>query len=423
MKVQFVILVALLLVLSACEQDDIVTPPIPPTTGFIILNPAPDSLPVSWTLAGPDGYSLSGASVDTVPDLVPGMYTCTWSSFEGWTMPDPADQTASLVAGDTLSFSGTYMEILPPWETWVTVPSGNFIMGASDDEDSAEPRERPQHQVTLTHPFLIQATEVTNAQYLEIALWALDQGLATTTEDGIWDNLDGSTDLLMDFTDHVEGVLWCEIGYFEGSIRPQDIGYGVNPNHPVKMITWAGAAAYCDWLSLRQGLARAYDHSDWSCGNGDLYNADGFRLPTEAEWEYSCRAGTTTAFYSGGITNPWGTPEGDTNEPALNGVAWYPNNSVDWTHPVAQLQPNDWGLYDMHGNLFKWVNGYEYSYSEDPLVDPTGTQVGRYRIIKGGAWTRPSHFHRAAYRYRVVLTDNADYGSPKLSFRPVRTVQ
>ena len=117
---------------------------------------------------------------------------------------------------------------------------------------------------------------------------------------------------------------------------------------------------------------------------------------------------------SGEITDPWGS-----NEPALEAVAWYQGNSVDWTQPVAQLQPNGWGLYDMHGNLFKWVNGFEYAYAADPVSDPVSPMTGGNRVAKGGAWTRPSHYHRVAFRR---LRETLDYRGPKQGFRPVRTV-
>jgi formylglycine-generating enzyme required for sulfatase activity len=419
LKILFIGVMALVAALSACDGDDVVIPPTPPATGTVIVSILPDTLSATRALAGPDGYAYTSAKNDTLHNLAPGTYTCTWSPHEGWIQPTPSTRTASLAAGDTVVFSGTYLEIIPIWDTWVTIPAGNFLMGASDIEETALRNEKPQHQVTLSNSFLMQATEVTNAQYLDMALWALDQGIVTTNEDGIWDNLDGSTDLLMDFTEQIVDVLWCEIEYDNGSLQLVDIGFGMNPNHPAKMMTWAGAAAYCDWKSLREGLVRTYDHSDWSCRDGVLYGAAGYRLPTEAEWEYACRAGTTTPLYSGDIINPLG--DAGSNEPALDGVAWYPDNSVDWTHPVAELQPNDWGLYDMHGNLFKWVHGFEYYYTADAEADPTGSEPGNYRVIKGGTWTRPSHFHRSAYRHLIVASE-VTYGSPKLGFRPVKTV-
>jgi len=412
----------ILTTLSACDSDDGTTPPVTPATGLILLQVQPDTLPATCTLTGPEGYELASTQADTIRDLAPGTYSCIWSDYSGWTKPDPFIQTATLTAGDTVTFIGTYQEIPAIWDTWVTIPAGSFLMGASEAAETSLRNEKPQHQVTISQPFLMQATEVTNAQYLDMAQWALSQNFVTANEDGLWDNMDGSTHLLMDFTDLVEGVFWCEIYFHAEALRLRDIGYGNNPDHPAKMMTWYGAAAYCDWQSMRMGLERAYDHSNWSCGGGSPSNAIGYRMPTEAEWEYACRAGTTTAFYSGDITNPWGTESGDTNEPALDGVAWYSDNSVDWTSAVAQLEPNAWGLYDMHGNLFKWVNGYEYTYGADAVVDPSGSDPSNYRIVRGGPWTRPSHYHRSAFRLRIDATE-LTYGSPKLGFRPVKTIR
>jgi formylglycine-generating enzyme required for sulfatase activity len=410
------VLLAALLV-AACDQDDDPVQPDPPTTGTILVRVIPDTLAAPWTLVDGAGGQTEGAGCDTLPDASPDDYRMFWGEMEGWTRIEPAASDpvpVALAPGDTIAFTAGYEPDVPIWDRWVTIPAGSFFMGATDSEETALRNEKPRHQVTLTRPFLMQATEVTNQQYLQLARWALAEGLATATADGLHDNLDGSSELLMDFSDLLGGEPWCEIEYRNGQLQLRDIGHGLNPDHPVKMVTWYGAVAYCDWLSLAAGLPRAYDHADWSCGGGHPYSAQGYRLPTEAEWEYACRAGATTPFYSGEITDPWGS-----NEPALEAVAWYQGNSVDWTQPVAQLQPNGWGLYDMHGNLFKWVNGFEYAYAADPVSDPVSPMAGGNRVAKGGAWTRPSHYHRVAFRR---LRETLDYRGPKQGFRPVRTV-
>jgi formylglycine-generating enzyme required for sulfatase activity len=284
-------------------------------------------------------------------------------------------------------------------------------MGAPVSEpgsDCAECNEYPRHQVTLTRSFLMQATEVTNQQFIELGNWALAQGYASANEDSVWTNLDGGSTRLLDLK-----ALGSEIILVGQVLRLNDAGFGMNPLHPAKNMTWHGAAAYCDWLSLKEGLTRAYDHADWTCNGGDPYGATGYRLPTEAEWEYACRAGSTTAFANGEITDPYGD-----HDPVLEEIGWYWGNSDEWTMPVAQLLPNAWGLYDMHGSLLKWVQGYWYNYGPDPVTDPVGEGRKLKFVVRGGAWSRPPYYSRSAFR----LDRDLDYVGPKQGFRPVRTL-
>jgi formylglycine-generating enzyme required for sulfatase activity len=178
------------------------------------------------------------------------------------------------------------------------VAPGTFIMGSPLTEPGREPDEldETQHQVTLTHGIYVQTTEVTNQQYMDLAQWAYDHGYATATSAILRDNLDGSTRTLKYL-----GSGSYEITFSAGVFSC------INPTHPVKYVTWYGSVAYCDWLSLLQGLPRAYSHATWKCNGDSPYTAAGYRLPTEAEWEYACRAGSTTAFANGEITYTGGT--------------------------------------------------------------------------------------------------------------------
>ncbi len=134
-----------------------------------------------------------------------------------------------------------------------------------------------------------------------------------------------------------------------------------------------------------------------------------FRLPTEAEWEYACKAGSTTRF-------PWGD---DPEYTKLGEYAWYDANSAQKLHPVGQKKPNAWGLYDMHGNVWEWCSDWYGSYSDMNQTDPTGAVTGSNRVKRGGSWRNFPKYCRAADR---------DYGTPadaydSLGFRLVRTSQ
>jgi formylglycine-generating enzyme required for sulfatase activity len=263
---------------------------------------------------------------------------------------------------------------------FVAIPAGTFTMGSPMDEPGRYSGE-VQHQVTLTHGFFIQATEVTNQQYMELAQWAYGLGYVTVApgDTSLRDNLDGSTANLLPLVSEISfssGVFSC-----------------TNPTHPVKYVTWYGSVAYCDWLSLQQGLPRAYNHSTWQCNNHDPYSAAGYRLPTEAEWEYACRAGSVTAFANGPIMNIYCSPL-DAN---LDMMGWYCGNAGNWTHPVGLKMPNAWGLYDMHGNLWEWCNDWNAAYN-GAVTNPVGPASGSSRVLRGGVWSYDAQFCRSASR-------------------------
>ena len=160
-----------------------------------------------------------------------------------------------------------------------------------------------------------------------------------------------------------------------------------------------------------RGLPRAYDHDTWQCNGHDPYSAQGYRLPTEAEWEYACRAGSTTAFANGPIT--------DTvcDDPNLDQIGWYCGNANGWTHPVAQLDANDWGLYDMPGNLWEWCNDWFAFYGGDETdpAGPPGPEVNR--VIRGGSWNNDAQYCRSANR----SNNHPDYSNFNVGFRPANS--
>jgi formylglycine-generating enzyme required for sulfatase activity len=289
-------------------------------------------------------------------------------------------------------------------EGFVRIAPGTFTMGSPVDEPGRRDNET-QHNVTLTHGIYVQTTEVTNQQYMEVAQWAYDNGHVTATSACLYDKLDGSTERLKALGSGYEmtfsaGVFSC-----------------VNPTHPAKWVTWCGAVAYCDWLSLRQGLPRAYNHATGQCNSGNPYTAAGYRLPTEAEWEYACRAGTQTPFNTGSCLDAGSEANYDGSRP----YAGCPTGPyVGWTVPVGSYPANAFGLYDMHGNVWEFCNDWSGPYGgtvTDP-VGPVSPVVGTYRVVRGGVWFIEAQICRSACRLNDV--PNSTYNA--VGFRPVRSV-
>jgi formylglycine-generating enzyme required for sulfatase activity/Tol biopolymer transport system component len=188
---------------------------------------------------------------------------------------------------------------------------------------------------------------------------------------------------------------------------------GVNPSkrkdkqNPVERTQWTDAVRFCNKCSEMEGLTPCYDLKTWACD----FTADGYRLPTEAEWEYACRAGSAAKYCCGDY---------DTSLPAY---AWYKPHSKGRPQPVGQKRPNNWSLYDMHGNVWQWCNDYydEKYYADSPKENPRGPATGRERVLRGGAWDCTADKCRAAYRFKEfpVFTD-ACFGADAYGFRRVR---
>ena len=381
-----------------CSSDDDPGTPDNTDTDVVVIDPDPDSLDAPWTLAGPSGYSDNGLGDRTLNGMTPGDYTVTWGIVGGWDAPTA--ETRTLPTGGRITFSGTYIEQAAPPAGFVRVDPGVFNMGSPPDEPGIAGNE-DQHEVTLTRGFYIFATEVTNQQFRDMAQWAYDHGHVTATSSQLLDNLDGSTQELKSLGEYDR-----EIAFSTGQF------YCTHPDEPVKYVTWYGAAAYCDWLSLQQGLERAYNHTNWRCNSGSPTTAAGYRLPTEAEWEYACRAGSTTAFANGQITQ-LGC---DVVDPVLNEIGWYCWHATGGTHSVGEKIANAYGLYDMHGNVREWCNDWLAAYG-GAVTDPVGPATGSHRIHRGGDWHVSPQYCRSASRSNYA----PDYSTQWLGFRPVRT--
>jgi formylglycine-generating enzyme required for sulfatase activity len=252
----------------------------------------------------------------------------------------------------------------------VRIPRGEFLMGGQESaEDLArafaayhrKPEyfadEYPRHRVRITRPFSMGKYEVTVGQFRR---FVEDSGYKTEAETdgkGGWG--------------YNREIQQCEGRKPEFNWRTP--GFAQTDEHPVLNVTWNDAVAFCRWLSKKEGKT--------------------YRLPTEAEWEYACRAGTTTRYNNG--NDPDALTEvakvmdgrGKTDFPHVQEVI-IPRDKPDaFTRPVGKGKPNAWGLYDMHGNVWEWCQdlyGEKY-YSESPVDDPQGPKK-RLRVRRGGAW-------------------------------------
>jgi formylglycine-generating enzyme required for sulfatase activity/pimeloyl-ACP methyl ester carboxylesterase len=256
-----------------------------------------------------------------------------------------------------------------PIPGFVQIPAGMFTMGSPEYEDARESDET-LHTATLTTPFNMSVLPITKQQYVDMAQWAYDRGYCTASNTSINDNMDGSTVKLF----RLDGA-FCKIYFDEDTFR---ISAG-HENRSVGYVTWYGAVTYCDWLSLMEGIQPAYDHVTWQCNGHDPYSAEGYRLPTEAEWEYTCRAGTQTPY------NPH----------------------------------NEWGVHSMSQWPSEWCNDLYGPYDGDE-INPVGPEAASHtnRIRRGGLHGT-SHYCRCAER----LTVYSGYAAEGIGFRISRSIR
>jgi formylglycine-generating enzyme required for sulfatase activity len=236
---------------------------------------------------------------------------------------------------------------------WVALPGGTFTMG--DIWNAGNGGELPTHQVIVSS-FEISATEITNQLYAVYLTYALADGSITATNSSVTGTWEGSSYEFLDLDNS-----YCQISYSSGQFNV-DSG---KENYPVIEVSWYGAT----------GFAEHY----------------GFRLPTEAEWEYAARG------IASGEDHKW---SGTSTEGQLTNYAWYiTNNSPYGTKEVATKLPNGNGLYDMSGNVWEWVSDWYGDYSSSPQTDPQGPESGSSRVLRGGSWVSVGSYCRAAYRY------------------------
>jgi formylglycine-generating enzyme required for sulfatase activity len=261
------------------------------------------------------------------------------------------------------SYFGTIdAQLTPIFISMVSIPAGTFTMGSNSVADIGA---APPHQVTLA-AFTMASTEITQELFMQVM--------------------------------------------------------GVNPSHfsgddslPVEKTTWFDAILFCNALSRQTGKDTVYSYVGpiESPGNGCQkltnvaidYAKHGYRLPTEAEWEYACRAGTTFSYY-------WGE-EKDTS------YYWYYSNSDYMSHPVGVKKPNAWGLYDISGNVWEWCNDRYGSYTAEAQTDPCGADTSSCRVVRGGSWYLSCGLDIANHRSAGRANFTPDYYSDDGGFRCV----
>ena len=182
------------------------------------------------------------------------------------------------------------------------------------------------------------------------------------------------------------------------------------PKNPVEQVRWSDAVRYCNTRSRLEGFQPTYNLETWECN----FDASGYRLPTEAEWEYAARAGTERKYFFGS----------DPSKLKLYG--WFEENSGGRPRPVGQKLPNPWGLYDIYGNIWEWCTDFyqvDY-YQKSPGKNPQGPRTGQTMVLRGGCWNSIANQCRSSFRYNEnpAYTDVC-FGYDIYGFRPVRSFQ
>lgn len=261
------------------------------------------------------------------------------------------------------------------------IPAGSFIMGDTFGEGCID--EYPVHTVTVS-AFYIGCYEVTNDEMVEVLQWAYDNDRIEVSASAV-ENAIGDKRTLLHISEAQCRITWD--GKAFGIKADKGSGY------PCVEISWYGSVAYCNYRSEMEGLIPCYNLDDWSCN----WSANGYRLPTDAEWEKAARGGAE------GHRFPWSDTDtidlSRANYKSNSDLSYdisstsghhpdYNNGDFPYTSPVGSFAPNGYGIYDTAGNVWEWIWDYWDAryYTEEPMTDPRGPSSGTYRVVRSGRW-------------------------------------
>ncbi len=332
-----------------------------------------DTKPITPKTTGPTGRGVAAPTVESAKPTVESAKPTVESA-------KPTVKSAKPSDGSITNSIGMIFK---------HIRAGSFLMGSPGSAESNQGDHRRQHHVHITRPFYLGESEVTRGQF---GRFVSATGYRTDAE-----------------RDGRGGMGWNERDRTIEGFKPQyswrNAGFDQNDEHPVVNVSWNDAVAFCGWLSQEEKCF--------------------YRLPTEAEWEYSCRAGTTTLYWTGDdertLAGAANVPD-DTLKaavPGLNG-ALAVHDGFAFTAPVGRFRPNAFGLHDMHGNVWEWCSDfYQANYlPRSQAKDPTGPRTGDHRVERGGGWQHGDRVGASSDR-RDGPRDGRDV---QLGFRVVKTI-